>query len=203
MQTKSISIHSTRIALYGGVFDPVHNAHLELARHSLCHSAMDRVVFIPAAQSPLKSHVPYVTDMDRLEMLNLAIAGESRFCVDRYEIEKGGVSYSLDTVRYFERLYPKADLYWIIGADQFERLAVWQRIDELVAIIRFLVFARSGYQMVIPSISGLRFERIERSLMSESSSHIRAQLAGGRSICGLVPEAVEAFILAHELYKNS
>ena len=113
--------HPKRIALYGGAFDPVHNAHLEIARRALQQADLGEVVFIPSAQSPLKAHRPHVGDAHRLHMLDLATAGDAHFRVDRFEIEKGGVSYSLDTARHFQRAEPEAALDWIIGADQFEQ----------------------------------------------------------------------------------
>ncbi len=195
--------HSKRIALYGGAFDPVHNAHLEIARRALQQAELDEVVFIPSAQSPLKAHGPQVGDAHRLQMLDLATAGEVRFRVDRFELEKGGVSYSLDTARHFQRVQPAAALDWIIGADQFEQLADWRQIEALAGIVRFLVFARPGYRMAVPSIAGLRFLQLSAPLMAESSSEIRQRVAGGQSISSFVPPAVEAFILAHGLYSSS
>ena len=203
MQTKSTHIQSQRVALFGGAFDPIHNAHLEVARRALAQASLDEVVLIPAAQSPLKAHAPHVGDNDRLRMLDLAIAGERHFRVDSYEINKGGISYSVDTARYFQASHPDAQLHWIIGADQFEQLAEWKQIEDLAAMVRFLVVARPGYQMQQPEVPGLVHTRIDAPLMSVSSSEIRKRCAEGRSIVSLVPPTVEAFILAHRLYSCS
>ena len=193
----------TRLALYGGAFDPVHRAHLRVARYALEQAQLDRVVFIPTAQSPLKAHAPLSGDAARLQMLRLALAGEASFVLDDYEIQKGGLSYTIDTVRHFRECHAQAALFWIIGADQFEQLARWHRIDELVGIVVFLVLARPGATMgCVASIPNLRYQVIDAPLMGESSSEIRLRCREGRSLEGLVPGAIQAFISEQELYRN-
>jgi nicotinate-nucleotide adenylyltransferase len=192
-----------RFALYGGAFDPVHCAHLRVARYALEEAQLDRVVFIPAAQSPLKAHTPLSGDAARLQMLRLALEGEPRFELDAYEIERGGLSYTVDTVRHFRESHADAELFWIIGADQFEQLDRWHRIDELAQMVVFLVLARPGADLDgSVSVPQLRYQVIEAPLMSESSSEIRARCMEGHSLEGLVPSAVEAFISEQELYRN-
>ena len=193
----------TRIALYGGAFDPVHSAHLKVARYALEQAHLDRVVFIPAAQSPLKAHAALSSDAERLQMLRLALEGEHRFELDAHEIERGGVSYTIDTVRYFRERFAGADLFWIIGGDQFEQLQDWRNIDELAKLVSFLVLERPGAELVCAEpIAGLRYQVVEAPLMEESSSEIRARCAVGDSLDGLVPHAVQAFISEQELYSN-
>jgi nicotinate-nucleotide adenylyltransferase len=189
-----------RVALYGGAFDPVHSAHLKVAHYALEQAQLDRVIFIPAAQSPLKLHAPRTDDAARLQMLRLALAGQMRFELDPYEIEKGGLSYTVDTVLHFRERMGTAELYWIVGGDQFEQLDRWHRIDELAALVTFLVLARPGSALQPQSIAGLRYQILEAPLMSESSSEIRMRCERGRSLKGLVPSAVEAFISEQELY---
>ena len=191
-----------RVALYGGAFDPVHNAHLRVARAALEQAQLNRVIFIPAAQSPLKAHAPQAGDEARLQMLGLALAGQAGFALDRYEIAKGGLSYTLDTVRHFRGQLGGAELFWIIGADQFEQLAAWHRIEELAALVVFLVFARPGSRLSEPPIAGLRYQRLAAPLMPHSSSEVRRRCQQGQALKGWVPEAVEAFISARDLYSN-
>jgi nicotinate-nucleotide adenylyltransferase len=193
---------SQRIALYGGAFDPVHNAHLRIARYALKQVGLDRVIFIPAAQSPLKEHAPLASDEARMEMLELATERESRFKIDAYEIYKGGVSYTIDTVRYFRELYPRAELFWLIGADQFEQLDRWHLIDELVGLVTFLVFGRSGSTLKSCEIDGLNYFEVDAPLMEESSSEIRRRCGQGLPLEGFVPSAVEAFISEQGLYTD-
>lgn len=190
-----------RIALYGGVFDPVHNAHLSVARAALEEAGLDGVVFIPAACSPHKKGGPLAADEERLAMLYAATAGEPAFRVDACELERGGVSFSVDTASRFRAEFPGARLFWIIGADQWERLPDWHRIGELSALVEFLVVARPGYRLEPSSWPGLRHSRVAAPLLPDSSSGVRERVAAGRAVTGLVDPAVEAFISANNLYK--
>jgi nicotinate-nucleotide adenylyltransferase len=201
----TFSPHATqkqRIALYGGAFDPVHVAHIEVARAALVQASLDRVVFIPAAQSPLKKHGPIASDEDRLEMLRLALSDEPRFRVDDLELRRGGVSFSIETARAFLDQSADADLFWIIGADQLEQLDQWHAIEQMADMVSFLVLARPGHETKAPEIEGLRLCKIDAPLMPESSTAIRECLAAGNSLSGLLPARVEAFILAKGLYTS-
>lgn len=189
-----------RIALYGGAFDPVHAAHLKLAFAALEEQKLDRVVFIPAAKSPLKTKGPNASDAARFKMLELAAGDEPRFEVDDCEIKRGGVSYTVDTVRDFKGRYPEAELYWIIGADQLEQLDRWHAIEELAGMVVFLVLARPGHELSAPPVPGLIWIELNAPIMDESSTLVREAMAAGDSLKGLVPETVEAFIRAEGLY---
>jgi nicotinate-nucleotide adenylyltransferase len=188
------------IALYGGSFDPVHKAHLELARTALENCDLESVIFVPAAQSPLKNSAALAEDSDRVEMLRLATTGEPRFDVDTCEIERGGTSYTVDTVKAYRAAHEGCRLYWIIGADQFELLAQWRSIEEIASMITFIVIRRPGHSIFESSIKGLRFVTIDAPLMPHSSTKIRASIAQGRSVVDLLPPAVEAFISSRGLY---
>lgn len=190
----------TSLALYGGSFDPVHCAHLKVARHALERTGADKVVFIPAARSPLKSAAGVAGDAERVEMLRLATADEPRFAVDTSEIERGGDSYTVDTVASFRRRHPSAELYWILGADQVELLPKWHRIEALASMLTFIVLRRPGYSTAQPDIRGLRMIEIDAPLMEHSSSTIRSRLAKGERVAGWVPPSVEAFISSRGLY---
>jgi nicotinate-nucleotide adenylyltransferase len=188
------------IALYGGSFDPVHKAHLELARTALENCDLESVIFVPAAQSPLKNSAALAEDSDRVEMLRLATTGEPRFDVDTCEIERGGTSYTVDTVKAYRAAHEGCRLYWIIGADQFELLAQWRSIEEIASMITFIVIRRPGHSIVESAVKGLRFVTIDAPLMPHSSTKIRASIAQGRSVVDLLPPAVEAFISSRGLY---
>jgi nicotinate-nucleotide adenylyltransferase len=188
------------IALYGGSFDPVHKAHLELARTALENCDLESVIFVPAAQSPLKNSAALAEDSDRVEMLRLATTGEPRFEVDTCEIERGGTSYTVDTVKAYRAAHEGCRLHWIIGADQFELLPQWRCIEEIVSMITFIVLRRPGHSIVESAVKGLRFVTIDAPLMPYSSTKIRASIAQGRSVVDLLPPAVEAFISSRGLY---
>lgn len=189
-----------RIALYGGAFDPVHEAHLAVARAAQRQAGLTKVVFIPAAHSPLKTRGPVASYGDRLKMLELALSGEAGFVIDESELRRGGLSYTVDTVRSYRAHAPAAELFWIIGSDQLTQLDRWHAIDELVRLVTFLVLARPSYPLQAPEIPGLIWHPIEAPLMQESSTLVRERLLQGASVQGLLPPAVEAFIREKGLY---
>lgn len=194
------AIPKQRIALYGGAFDPVHCAHIRVARAARDQARLDRVVFIPAAQSPMKAQGPRVSDVDRLEMLRLATQDEPNFLIDDSELTRGGVSYSIDTVSAFAEREPEAAFFWVIGADQLAQLGKWHRIVEIAQLVTFLVVARPDYELTEPDIDGLNWRQIDAPLMEESSTAIRGRIASGQALEGLLPSAVEAFIHKNGLY---
>jgi nicotinate-nucleotide adenylyltransferase len=200
MKPSETAIKPSQLALYGGSFDPVHCAHLNVAYAALDQLNLDQVVFIPAAQSPLKSRTTQASDADRIEMLRIATAAEPRFAVNTCEIERGGTSYTIDTVSHFRRMQPQASLYWIIGADQFELLPRWHRIEDIAAQITFIVLRRPGYSFVAPGIATLQYVAVDAPLMPHSSSEIRRALNAGVLDKGQVPASVEAFISSKGLY---
>lgn len=191
-----------RIALFGGAFDPVHQGHLMMARSAVKQMQLDRVYLIPAAQSPLKTFSPHVTDDERIKMLHLATEGDPQLCVDTYETDSGGVSYSVDTVRHFKSLYPGAELYWLLGADQFEQLERWRDVEVLTNAVTFLVFGRPGSVVSGKGLSNLNYQMIEAPLMEVSSSSIRQSIQLGQSVADCLPHAVDAFISEKGLYTS-
>ena len=190
------------IALYGGSFDPVHRAHLEVAFTAMKNCYLDAVIFIPTAQSPLKKNAAIAEDTDRVEMLRLATAEEPRFEVDTCELERGGTSYTVDTIKAYQTAHEGCRLHWIIGADQFELLPQWRRIEEIASLVTFIVLRRPGHSIFESAVKGLRFVTIDAPLMQHSSTDIRALIAEGYSAADLLPPTVEAFISTRELYKK-
>lgn len=193
-------MHKERIGLYGGSFDPVHQAHLGIARTALEQASLDRLVFIPAAKSPLKAHGPLASDADRLDMLRLVLEEDEGFAMDDFEIRQGGISYTLNTVKHFREQRPGADFFWIMGGDQLEKLHHWRAIEDLVRMVSFLVMARPGVRLSPPELPGLKWTQLSGLLMDESSSSIRERISRGESVAGLLPASVEAFIQEKGLY---
>lgn len=191
-----------RIALFGGAFDPVHQGHLMLALSALKQMKLDRLYLIPAAQSPLKKHSPHVSDSERIKMLQLAARGDPRLCVDTFETDAGGVSYSIETVRHFQALYPRAELYWLLGADQFEQLEHWRDVELLASAVTFLVFGRPGSKVSESGLLNLKYQVIEAPLMDVSSSTVRQSIQSGQPVTDCLPHAVDAFISEKGLYTS-
>ena len=136
---KSAANKTACLALFGGSFDPVHNGHLKIACCALEKVEVDRVIFVPASQAPLKQK-PFAKDADRLQMLRLALQDEANFELSTFEIDQNKITFTIDTVDHFKELYGSTKLFWIIGQDQFDSLDKWHRIDELVKKVVFLGF---------------------------------------------------------------
>jgi nicotinate-nucleotide adenylyltransferase len=184
-----------RIGIYGGTFNPVHHGHLILARQALEEFKLDRLIFVPAAESPFKIQNHTAPAGDRLAMLQSAIAGEDRFAVDPLEIERGGVSYSIDTVKIFRSRDPKAELFFLVGEDNADRLAEWHRFEELKKLVCFVVLSRSE------DFESSDYPVVQRRI-EISSTEIRNRVAKQESITYLVPESVKHYIEQHQLYQG-
>lgn len=196
-----------RIGIFGGSFDPPHVGHLLLAVDALEAMALDRVVFVPAARQPLKSRQPVAAD-HRLAMLRHMVGDDRRFAVDAVETDRGGLSFTVDTLRHFRAQDPEASLVLLLGADaaallpqwrdpaavlSLARLAVWQRDDRTAATLPAEVHAMAARGAGEPiALSARRLD--------VSSTEIRARLASGRSVRGFVPDPVAGYIAAHGLY---
>src|ERR1700722_10356538 len=140
MKTKATA--SLRLGVYGGTFDPVHLGHLLLARDALEQLRLDAVLFVPCGQSPLKSRKPRATDTQRLAMLRLALKSHSLFWLTRCEIDRPAPSFAYDTALEIREAFPRAQLFWLIGADQVAALDKWHRPDDLRRLVTFVLLPR-------------------------------------------------------------
>ncbi len=201
---------SERIGLFGGSFDPVHNGHLALARRALETVPLDRVLFIPAANSPFKRGRMHAGAEDRAEMLRLALEGEPRFQLSRADLDRGGVSYSIDLVRGMREAYPDAELCFLVGADSLAGLHHWYCAGELVRLCRFVSFGRTGTR-IDPETLGFSPEinaRLAADFVPDfdepvSSTDVRDRLARGDPAPDLLPSSVAEYALRHGLYSNN
>jgi nicotinate-nucleotide adenylyltransferase len=184
-----------RIGIFGGTFDPPHVGHLIVAQDALRTLALDRVIFVPAALPPHKQNQAITPAALRLRMLSAAIDGDARFSVDEIELERSGPSYTVDTLRAFRRRHPAADLFLLIGADQFSELATWREPEEIARLAHLAVMTRGGEGGGAGAALTVPVTRIDLS-----ATGIRRRVAAGASIRYLVPEAVETLIRAHALY---
>jgi nicotinate-nucleotide adenylyltransferase len=184
-----------KIAIYGGTFDPVHHAHLILAREAIETLGLEKVILVPAAISPLKKAAPVASGAVRLAMLRAAIRGEQEFEVDECELLRPPPSYTIDTVEEIGRREYDATLYCLIGEDNVEQLPQWHRFTELEKVVRFVVLDRTGKQ---PTHS---YQLIHRRI-DISATEIRRRVAQNESIRYLVPESVEEIIQREKLYRE-
>lgn len=189
----------SRIALFGGSFDPIHNGHLLVALAAMEELSLERIFFVPAAQSPFKPETKPAPPELRLRMLRLALAGQTRYEVDAQEIRRGGTSYTIDTVRDYRRRFPKAELFYLIGADHIPQLHKWRAADELATALEFVAIPRPGEGTPAPP-PGFRVRTLRGFPLALSSSQIRERVRTGKSIDALVPTAVAETIRNSRLY---
>jgi nicotinate-nucleotide adenylyltransferase len=206
-----------RLGIFGGSFDPVHNGHLALARACQQQAALDEVWFIPAAIQPLKQRGPHASDSQRVEMLRLAIdtaEGEPELPSPRdswrvctIEIDRGGLSYSVETLRQVHTQLPQAELFFLLGSDVVRDVPQWREPAEIFRLATPLVVSRAGE--LEPNLARLAAlctittqpRHIIMPPIEISSSEIRRRIAQGEGIEGLVPTAVAAYIAQHALYR--
>ncbi len=187
-----------RIALFGGTFDPIHNAHLKIAREAVRQFELDRVWFIPASRPPHKSGVTRTPYEHRYNMVALACEGQPLFEASRLE-EGVQNSYSIETIeRVRGSIGGERDLFFLIGADAFAEIRSWHRWREVIASVEFIVVSRPGRAYDVPE--GARVHPLEGLNLPVSSSEIRRRLAEG-DVRVEVPPAVLAYIRKHSLYR--
>jgi nicotinate-nucleotide adenylyltransferase len=186
-----------KLAIFGGTFDPIHNAHLEIARRAVDRWGLDRVLFVPAFHPPHKAGVTHAPYDDRIRMAELAARGLAWCEVSRIE-EGTERSYSIDTIEQVRtRLAASDELFFLIGADAFAEIRTWRRWRDVAAAVRFLVVSRPGSVYETPEEA--RVERLDTVEMTVSSSSIREALAAGKRPAE-VPQAVLDYILERGLY---
>lgn len=187
------------LGLFGGSFNPVHLGHLLVARAAREELSLDRIFFTPAAMSPFKPGVEIAPASIRLRMLRLALAGQTYCEIDEQELARGGVSYSIDTVREYAMRYPNAQLFYLIGADHLSQLPLWRDAAELAKLVEFVVVPRPG-QPAVAAPPPFRARRLNGYPLGVSASQIRDRVRAGLAIDLLVPSAVAEVIHNNRLY---
>lgn len=188
-----------RLGIYGGSFDPPHVGHLLTASDAFEALALDRLIWVPAGVQPLKVGRARATPAQRLAMVRLLVAGDARFEVDPVEIERDGLSYTVDTLAAYAARHPDAERYLLVGADVLGSFHQWREPERIRALATLAVLERTtddGSQGPAEGMLRLATRRVD-----VSSTEIRARLAAGRSIHGFVPASVERFIAAERLYR--
>ncbi len=201
---------SERIGIFGGSFNPVHLGHLVAAQDALEHMGLTRVVFLPAAQPPHKPARPLAPAAERLDLLRLAIADDPRFEVSDDEIARGGISYTVDTLRRFRARHPEAKLYFLVGGDSLLELHSWRDIHAVLELAEIVTVTRPGVALDRLNADTLRLPdpwpaRLAANVVAGhridvSSTDIRNRVARGLSIRYLVPAAVERYIHANRMF---
>ena len=201
------------LGIFGGTFDPIHVAHLAVAQEAAESAGLERVVFVPAGEPPHKPGLVISAAAHRLAMVELAVAGNPRFSVDRREIDRGGPSYTVDTLDALSAEAVAAgrrpDLRLILSAEAFLDLMTWREPRRVVELARLVVAPRDGYPAAGPDFLARhlpdladRATFLDAPRLRLSASELRRRAAAGRSLRYLVPDAVAAYIGDHGLYRN-
>jgi nicotinate-nucleotide adenylyltransferase len=184
------------VGILGGTFDPVHNAHLAIARLALEELRLEPLLWIPTGHPPYRKP-PVAPAEHRVAMLKLALAGEPRFRIDERELAPGHSGYTVETLeRLRAELGAATPLFLLMGGDQFSKFDAWHRPDDIARLARIVVFARPGW-----SAPDRRARVVSMQPMEISASAIRSRVARGEDVAGLVPPAVADYISRHGLYR--
>ena len=191
-----------RVGIFGGSFDPVHNAHVALARQALTELALDELIWLPAGQ-PWQKKRALSPVADREAMVVLAIDGEPRFTLSRIEILRGGPSFTIDTVRELRAQRPITSWHLLIGQDQYAAFHTWHGWQELLGLVTLSIANRPDAPLTAdPQVLRVPHEAVALPMMDTSSTDIRARVARGQDIDSLVPAPVASYIARHHLYQD-
>jgi nicotinate-nucleotide adenylyltransferase len=189
-----------RIGVMGGTFDPIHNGHLVAASEVQQRLDLDEVIFVPTGKPWMK---PEVTESEhRYLMTVIATAANPRFTVSRVDIERGGATYTIDTLRDIRTARPEADLYFITGADAVAQIIEWKDVDELWSLAHFVAVSRPGHNLTISDLPEHGVSSLEVPALAISSTDCRSRVSRGFPVWYLVPDGVVQYIAKHHLYRS-
>jgi nicotinate-nucleotide adenylyltransferase len=188
----------------GGTFDPIHHGHLVAASEVAHRFALDEVVFVPTGQPWQKQHTTVSSPEDRYLMTVIATASNPQFSVSRVDIDREGVTYTVDTLRDLHVQHPDAELFFITGADALDSILSWHQVDELFEFAQFVGVTRPGYGLDSKHLQHLEpgvLTLLEIPALSISSTDCRARARDGRPVWYLVPDGVVQYISKRNLYR--
>ncbi len=188
-----------KTGILGGTFDPVHLGHLILAQEIREKLGLHRVVFVPAYRAPHKGKAELAAGRHRLNMLKLAVRADPFFGVSGVELRRRGISYTIDTVNAFKRMYPGDEVFFIAGSDLAPDLKTWKEYRRLLKAVKFVVARRPGYPAggkTVPGVTPVRIRAVDIS-----SAEIRARIKDGLPVRYFLPESVHSYIESNGLYR--
>lgn len=194
-----------KIGIFGGTFDPIHMGHMQIANYCKEKLVLDEVLFIPASVSPLKSQEKQssISSVQRLELLRAAIRNYPEYKIDTCEMDKGGISFTVDTIKYLLERSGNEEYYLIIGEDNAREFSRWKYPDEILSLVYVVVYRREAIAKVDLNISKKyrdKMQHLESPLIRISSSDIRKRIKQGKDIKNMVPESVEKLISERGYY---
>ena len=200
-----------RLGIFGGTFDPPHVGHFLVAMDALERLALDRLVFVPAASQPLKGDSVSASAAQRLQMARLMAGADGRFSVDPIEIDRAGLSYTVETLAEYERRHSDAERFFLVGADAVALFAKWREPERIMRLARLVVLRRAvdAGAPGVGELDALRSEpwagqppiELETRRVDVSSTEVRARVRAGKSIRGFVPDAVAEYVERSGLYR--
>lgn len=190
------------IGIMGGTFDPIHHGHLVAASEVMDVFGLDQVVFVPAAMQPFKAGRRVTSAEHRYLMTVIATASNPRFAVSRVDIDRGGTTYTIDTLADLSREYPDSDFYFITGADALAQIAQWKDADKLFEQAHFIGVTRPGHNLSDPGLPHESVSLLEVPAMAISSTDCRTRVAEGKPVWYLVPDGVVQYINKYGLYRS-
>jgi nicotinate-nucleotide adenylyltransferase len=192
-----------RIAFFGGSFDPPHVGHLLAAEDAYERLSLDRIVFVPAAMQPLKVEGAAATPEQRVAMVRLLVADDSRFEVSTVEVDRQGLSFTVDTLAHYAEIYPAAERFLLLGADVLATFAQWRQPERILELARLVILQREGDRppTLPPGIEAKALQQLPTRRVDVSSTEIRERVRRGKSIRGFVTDNVAAYIARDGLYR--
>lgn len=190
-----------RVGVMGGTFDPIHNGHLVAASEVADAFQLDEVVFVPTGEPWHKK--PVQTAEHRYLMTVIATASNPRFTVSRVDIDRPGITYTIDTLTQLRAERPDADLFFISGADAIAQILAWKDIDKLWELATFIGVTRPGHNLSLPDVPGASMTLLEVPALAISSTDVRDRAMENKPVWYLVPDGVVQYIAKHKLYQEA
>ncbi|MFM1844839.1 MAG: hypothetical protein RI917_157 [Actinomycetota bacterium] len=189
-----------RIGVMGGTFDPIHHGHLVAASEAADAFDLDEVIFVPTGNPGNKKVIS--SSENRYLMTVIATAANPRFKVSRVDIDRPGVTYTIDTLTELSKQFPDADLFFISGADAIAQILAWKEVDSIWPLAHFVAVTRPGHKLELPDVKEAKISQLEVPALAISSTAIRERAEAGKPIWYLVPDGVVQYIAKHKLYRG-
>jgi len=191
-----------RLALFGGSFDPPHIGHLLVALDAAEQLALDRVVFVPAATQPLKAGRAVATAEQRVAMVRLTVDGEQRMDVSTVEVDRAGLSFTVDTLAHFAERQPQDTRYLLLGDDVLASFGQWKDPRRILELAQVVLLEREGQRSMLPPVmEGADVRRLRTRRVDVSSTEVRERIRAGKSVRGMVTDGVAEYIGRAGLYR--
>ena len=190
------------VGIMGGTFDPIHHGHLVAASEVMEVFDLDQVVFVPTQMQPFKAGRRVTSAEHRYLMTVIATASNNRFTVSRVDIDRGGTTYTIDTLNDIHRQRPDADLFFITGADALEQILSWKDADKLFEMAHFIGVTRPGHELTAGGLPPSAVSLVEVPAMAISSTDCRRRVGAGQPVWYLVPDGVVQYIDKYGLYRE-